>query len=74
MLDINNVIIQWGYSWNPTFPIAFTHVVRVVGNSNAWAYCIAISGLSNTNVSFHQWQSANGGNRSAAVYWIAVGY
>lgn len=74
-MDINNgFILQYGYSWNPTFPIAFTNIVGIVGNSLVWGYCIAVDKLTNTNTAFDQWFSSNGGGKKDAIYWFAFGY
>ena len=70
----NKVLLQWGFAWNPTFPIAFTKISRLVGAGRSWGFVIAIQSLSLTNVTFHQWQSANGSGNTGAVYWLAMGY
>lgn len=70
----NKVLLQWGFAWNPTLPIAFTKISRLVGVGISWGFAVAVQSLSLTNVTFHQWQSANGSGNASAVYWLAMGY
>ena len=70
----NGWILQWGFSWNPTFPVTFTRIVRCIANGTQWGYVVNIKSLSSSNIIFNQWQSANGANITNPVYWFAIGY
>ena len=70
----NGLVLQFGFAWNPTFPITFNKILTCIANGIQWGYAVNINTIKTNKVTFNQWQSANGSNNTKTVYWIAIGY
>ena len=68
------MIIQFGYGYNPTFPISFNKVFCALAcvTVNDY-YAIIVYNKTINRLSMFEWQTAYGGNFTYPAYWIAIG-
>ena len=71
----NGFVLQFGYGFNPIFPITFREIFCALACVTQRSDCYAISIYNKTinGLSMYQWQTAHGGIFQFPAYWIALG-
>ena len=67
---------QGGTNFNPTFMKSFsnTNYTIIITTTMGWGYVASINAKTTNGCTFHQWQSASGGNFSNSLLWYACGF